>query len=86
MDPAHRLTASELLHHPWITGEKQSNNDGPKNVLEMMKQWKDELLLEENGQTDSNANVTGESAGVETEPCSKEVRVVCIINAILCHC
>ncbi|XP_022112093.1 serine/threonine-protein kinase 33-like [Acanthaster planci] len=66
VDPAHRLTASELLHHPWITGEKGSDNDGPKNVLEMMKQWKDELMLEENGQVDSNANLTGEGEG-ETE-------------------
>ncbi|XP_038065822.1 myosin light chain kinase A-like [Patiria miniata] len=61
VDPAHRLTASELLHHPWITGEKGSDSDGPKNVLEMMKQWKDELMLEENGQVDSNANITGEA-------------------------
>ena len=75
VDPAHRLTASELLHHPWITGEKGSDNDGPKNVLEMMKQWKDELLLEENGQIDSNANVTGETSSKEAQSAIKvEVR------------
>ncbi|XP_071791570.1 serine/threonine-protein kinase 33-like [Asterias amurensis] len=71
VDPAHRLTASELLHHPWITGEKGSDNDGPKNVLEMMKQWKDELLLEENGQIDSNANVTGETSSKEAQSAIK---------------
>ncbi|XP_011672831.1 serine/threonine-protein kinase 33 isoform X2 [Strongylocentrotus purpuratus] len=41
VDPAHRLTASELLDHPWITGDRsRPMNNGPTNVLEMMKQWK----------------------------------------------
>ncbi|XP_074662474.1 serine/threonine-protein kinase 33-like isoform X2 [Tubulanus polymorphus] len=48
VDPAHRLTASEILAHPWFTGDKLETG-GPSNVLEMMKQWKDELRL---GQTD----------------------------------
>nr|XP_054774808.1 serine/threonine-protein kinase 33-like [Lytechinus pictus] len=48
VDPAHRLTASELLDHPWITGDRsRPMNNGPTNVLEMMKQWKNDLLLED---------------------------------------
>lgn len=51
VDPAHRLTASELLDHPWITGDRsRPMNNGPTNVLEMMKQWKNDLLLEERGE------------------------------------
>ncbi|XP_076445790.1 myosin light chain kinase A-like [Babylonia areolata] len=42
VDPAHRLSAAEVLNHPWITGEARDTNQ-PANVLEMMKMWKDEL-------------------------------------------
>ncbi|XP_062928490.1 serine/threonine-protein kinase 33-like isoform X2 [Mobula hypostoma] len=54
VDPAHRMTASELLNHHWITGDV-SNKERPKNVLEMMKQWKldtnsqGEETIEKNG-------------------------------------
>ncbi|XP_033127970.1 serine/threonine-protein kinase 33-like [Anneissia japonica] len=42
LDPAHRLTANELLNHPWMLGEKLKGNERT-NVLEMMKQ----MMLEE---------------------------------------
>lgn len=58
VDPAHRLTVNELLDHPWITGDtSRPINEGPTNVLEMMKQWKEELLLEDGNGVDSNANL-----------------------------
>ncbi|KAL4613500.1 serine/threonine-protein kinase 33 [Arapaima gigas] len=41
VDPAHRITASELLDNPWITGNT-SLPVTPTNVLEMMKQFRDE--------------------------------------------
>lgn len=41
VDPAHRITASELLDNPWITGDT-SSHDTPINVLEMMKQFRDD--------------------------------------------
>ncbi|XP_072418173.1 serine/threonine-protein kinase 33-like [Chiloscyllium punctatum] len=55
VDPAHRMTASELLNHHWITGDT-SRSKRPRNVLEMMKQWKlgnhsdnEEEVVKENG-------------------------------------
>lgn len=47
VDPAHRLTASEVLNHSWITGNV--NGAEPTNVLELMKQWKDELTVVDGG-------------------------------------
>ncbi|ESO87285.1 hypothetical protein LOTGIDRAFT_154783, partial [Lottia gigantea] len=40
-DPAHRITAGEVLDHSWITG-KSHDNSRPTNVLEMMRQFNDE--------------------------------------------
>ncbi|XP_061420578.1 serine/threonine-protein kinase 33 isoform X1 [Lethenteron reissneri] len=40
VDPAHRLTASELLHDHWVTGDTSSLGR-PLNVLEMMKRYKE---------------------------------------------
>ncbi|XP_075043720.1 serine/threonine-protein kinase 33 [Mixophyes fleayi] len=40
VDPADRITANELLDHPWLTGETNIVQR-PSNVLEMMKSWKD---------------------------------------------
>ncbi|XP_016062096.1 PREDICTED: serine/threonine-protein kinase 33 isoform X2 [Miniopterus natalensis] len=40
VDPAHRITAKELLDNQWITGNTLSSAR-PANVLEMMKEWKD---------------------------------------------
>ncbi|XP_070581281.1 serine/threonine-protein kinase 33-like [Ptychodera flava] len=55
VDPAHRLTASEVLDHPWITGQDYTAG-GPKNVIEMMKHWKAELKLEEEGAINGENN------------------------------
>lgn len=43
LDPAPRMTASELLDHPWIKGiPLDSHAQGPRNVLEMMKEYRKE--------------------------------------------
>ncbi|XP_048887275.1 serine/threonine-protein kinase 33 isoform X1 [Brienomyrus brachyistius] len=42
VDPAHRITASELLNNPWITGDTSTPEAMPTNVLEMMRQFRDE--------------------------------------------
>ncbi|XP_036906032.1 serine/threonine-protein kinase 33 isoform X1 [Sturnira hondurensis] len=39
VDPAHRITAKELLDNQWLTGNTHSSAR-PTNVLEMMKEWK----------------------------------------------
>lgn len=69
VDPAHRLTASELLDHPWITGDRsRPMNNGPTNVLEMMKQWKNDLLLEDKDEADGGErnNENGEGGNVDS--------------------
>ncbi|XP_053139508.1 serine/threonine-protein kinase 33 isoform X2 [Hemicordylus capensis] len=38
VDPAHRITANELLDNQWIRGETDIVQ-GPFNVLELMKKW-----------------------------------------------
>ncbi|XP_049321353.1 serine/threonine-protein kinase 33 isoform X2 [Astyanax mexicanus] len=40
VDPAHRITASELLDNPWVRGDT-STNATPTNVLLMMQQFRD---------------------------------------------
>ncbi|KAM4630471.1 serine/threonine-protein kinase 33 [Polymixia lowei] len=40
VDPAHRITANELLDNPWITGD--TNTPTPTNVLEMMRLFRDD--------------------------------------------
>uniref|UniRef100_H0V6D1 Serine/threonine-protein kinase 33 n=1 Tax=Cavia porcellus TaxID=10141 RepID=H0V6D1_CAVPO len=56
VDPAHRITAKELLDNQWLTGNTLSSVR-PTNVLEMMKEWKnnpesdDENKKEENNQS-----------------------------------
>ncbi|XP_064594551.1 serine/threonine-protein kinase 33-like isoform X2 [Liolophura sinensis] len=57
VDPAHRLTAHEVLDHSWFTGQKRET----RNALALMKEWKDELRLESQQPTDSSA-INGESA------------------------
>ncbi|XP_067915809.1 serine/threonine-protein kinase 33-like isoform X2 [Heterodontus francisci] len=72
VDPAHRMTASELLDHHWITGDA-SKRERPKNVLEMMKQWKldinsdnEEDVVKENGVREDNKLALSE-ADTKTE-------------------
>lgn len=59
VDPAHRLSASEVLDHNWITGSQDRQST---NVLEMMKAWKDELKV---GNEDEDLSaINGETEGV----------------------
>lgn len=44
-NPAVRLTASEVLQHPWTTGNVMSGAQGPANVLEMMRLWRSEMKV-----------------------------------------
>ncbi|XP_041916707.1 serine/threonine-protein kinase 33 isoform X1 [Alosa sapidissima] len=41
VDPAHRITANELLDNPWITGDTTMAAT-PTNVLEMMRQFRND--------------------------------------------
>ncbi|XP_061466321.1 serine/threonine-protein kinase 33 isoform X2 [Rhineura floridana] len=45
VDPAHRITANELLDIQWITGEADIVQR-PYNVLELMKKWNDSISAE----------------------------------------
>ncbi|XP_019633056.1 PREDICTED: serine/threonine-protein kinase 33-like isoform X6 [Branchiostoma belcheri] len=82
VDPAHRLTASQILDHPWVTG-LDGNSTQPTNVLELMKQWGKELRDEEfseegednNNQTEEDLQENGleedENQGPEDKEKSK---------------
>uniref|UniRef100_A0A668A476 Serine/threonine kinase 33 n=1 Tax=Myripristis murdjan TaxID=586833 RepID=A0A668A476_9TELE len=41
VDPAHRITANELLNNAWITGDT-NNTATPTNVLEMMRHFRED--------------------------------------------
>uniref|UniRef100_UPI00398E3F8E serine/threonine-protein kinase 33 isoform X2 n=1 Tax=Pristiophorus japonicus TaxID=55135 RepID=UPI00398E3F8E len=56
VDPAHRITANELLDNPWVTGDTTATQR-PPNVLEMMKQWRDDLDRDEDG-SNTNSSVS----------------------------
>ncbi|KAL8594155.1 hypothetical protein ACOMHN_018095 [Nucella lapillus] len=70
LDPAHRLSASEVLNHPWITGQERDTSQ-PTNVLEMMKMWKDELKHDTGNSLDGDDNIdspdTDKSKGSRSE-------------------
>ncbi|KAL1773991.1 serine serine/threonine-protein kinase 33 isoform X1 [Sigmodon hispidus] len=51
VDPAHRITAKELLDNQWLTGNTFSSVR-PTNVLEMMKEWKNNPESDEDTKTD----------------------------------
>lgn len=75
VDPAHRLTASEILDHHWITGEENSQK---VNVLELMKQWGKDLNIndvdmdEEEGKFSAiNGDVT-DTGNTESQPSGSE--------------
>ncbi|XP_028623948.1 serine/threonine-protein kinase 33 [Grammomys surdaster] len=51
VDPAHRITAKELLDNQWLTGNTLSSAR-PTNVLEMMKEWKNNPESDEDRKTD----------------------------------
>ncbi|XP_029064938.1 serine/threonine-protein kinase 33 isoform X3 [Monodon monoceros] len=55
VDPAHRITAKELLDNQWLTGNILSSVR-PTNVLEMMKEWKDNPGSDEESTTDQKNN------------------------------
>ncbi|KAM4845811.1 serine/threonine-protein kinase 33 isoform 2-T11 [Thomomys bottae] len=55
VDPAHRITAKELLDNQWLTGNKVSSVR-PTNVLEMMKEWKNNPESDEENKTDEKTN------------------------------
>ncbi|KAI8487081.1 Serine/threonine-protein kinase 33 [Branchiostoma belcheri] len=62
VDPAHRLTASQILDHPWVTG-LDGNSTQPTNVLELMKQWGKELRDEEFSEEGEDNNNQAAGAG-----------------------
>ncbi|XP_048216283.1 serine/threonine-protein kinase 33 isoform X2 [Perognathus longimembris pacificus] len=55
VDPAHRITAKELLDNQWLTGNKVSSVR-PTNVLEMMKEWKNNPESDEENKTEEKTN------------------------------
>nr|XP_022903037.1 serine/threonine-protein kinase 33-like [Onthophagus taurus] len=44
-DPALRITAGEICMHPWLHGKLLSENTLSANVLDMMKMWKQDMMV-----------------------------------------
>ncbi|XP_015117756.1 serine/threonine-protein kinase 33-like [Diachasma alloeum] len=44
-NPAFRITAAEVNHHPWISGASGHVSTESSNVLDMMRLWKDEMSV-----------------------------------------
>lgn len=45
-NPAVRITAYEVMQHPWTVGKILNNEpQNPANVLEMMRLWKSEIKV-----------------------------------------
>ncbi|XP_041354063.1 serine/threonine-protein kinase 33-like [Gigantopelta aegis] len=67
VDPAHRLSAAEVLDQPWFTGEARDDS-APRNVLEMMKTWGPELRRSEAGldssSSDESSAINGEMSTI----------------------
>ncbi|XP_051005328.1 serine/threonine-protein kinase 33 [Acomys russatus] len=59
VDPAHRITAKELLDNQWLTGNALSSVR-PTNVLEMMKEWKNNPESDEDTKKDETNQPTKE--------------------------
>nr|XP_002124936.1 serine/threonine-protein kinase 33-like [Ciona intestinalis]XP_018673303.1 serine/threonine-protein kinase 33-like [Ciona intestinalis]XP_018673304.1 serine/threonine-protein kinase 33-like [Ciona intestinalis]XP_026695741.1 serine/threonine-protein kinase 33-like [Ciona intestinalis] len=58
VDPAHRLTASEVASHPWTLGSNDSSSN-PTNVLDMMKDYAKEMAgndVEDQDEFDQSAD------------------------------
>ena len=67
VDPAYRLTSKEVLFHPWMKGEQNVNGAVPTNVLEMMKQYRLDLELEQQNNVDEVPSEISLTIDVETE-------------------
>lgn len=45
-NPALRITAAEVVIHPWIVGKPMTKeSDSPENVLDMMRLWRSEMMV-----------------------------------------
>lgn len=63
-DPAHRLTASEVLDHHWITGDQARQS---ANVLELMKEWGKDLKIDGESSAINGEAEQEESKSLNTE-------------------
>nr|DAA64907.1 TPA_inf: serine/threonine kinase 33 [Tinamus guttatus] len=73
VDPAHRITANELLDNQWITGDTHAVQR-PCNVLELMKEWNNNLdigemcSVEEESNNPAAACQQGETSRAQESP------------------
>lgn len=44
-NPAVRITAVEMIEHPWMKGEVITYDNSPNNVLDMMRMWKSQMMV-----------------------------------------
>ncbi|CAF0710394.1 unnamed protein product [Brachionus calyciflorus] len=76
VNPAHRITSSELFNHAWFLNKKLNEIETPKTVLELMKEFREEqenlCALRE------NERLNGEKAEVENHVDEKRTNKVAI--------
>ncbi|RNA10236.1 serine threonine- kinase 33-like [Brachionus plicatilis] len=63
VNPAHRITSSELFSHAWFMNKKLNEMESSKNVLELMKEFREE---QENLSLREHEKLNGDKAGVES--------------------
>ncbi|XP_045075963.1 serine/threonine-protein kinase 33 isoform X4 [Coregonus clupeaformis] len=68
VDPAHRITANELLDNPWITGDTNTPAT-PKNVLEMMRLFRDDP---EEAESEEESELVGDVLNELSLSCSQD--------------
>ncbi|RZC38824.1 serine/threonine-protein kinase 33-like, partial [Asbolus verrucosus] len=64
-DPANRVTAAEMLNHPWLQNKKLSKAI-QSNILKMMKDWKSEMKMPAGQESDwvaAQNDITENKAG-----------------------
>lgn len=44
-NPALRITAAEIENHAWVRGEPMTHESCPDNVLDMMRLWREEMMV-----------------------------------------
>jgi len=65
VNPAHRITSSELVEHPWFLNKKLNEMPETKNVLELMSEM---LKEQENYQNNCAINQQNNSQNIEPDP------------------
>jgi len=74
VDPAYRMTASEIACHPWLLGQQQGT--ASTNVLEMMKNFREDDFREDDYDVSEEGNYLSENFDDEVRNNQNRSRVL----------